>query len=416
MLRQVLKRVPGLRRIARTEGLRHALTRTVTWTGDARHGIDSREDTMTPALTTEYRGYFPLSYGALARIGQQMALGPDDVLYDVGCGKGRALCMFARQNLRACVGIEIDPVLAGIARANAVRMRGRRTPVVIHECNATVADYADATVFLLYNPFGPATLARWLARVQAALATQPRDIRIIYAHPVHEAVLADSGWLRRVAGFPVSFQVLWTLQVSIWQGGGAAVPNLRPTEVPPIHHEPRPPPAMQQRVDSPPASMRGGLGSEPCEVRRAIRQRLLSFGRYCDVVIQRGVDVALPDLARQFIQNLDTVAVWVADIGAMRHAVLDAPLEGDAVALQEGELLQPCLAVRHGDRDVRDRTGFRDTRQARGLDERYVVVVQSAVALAAVEADRATVTDPYAGRPRAALPRYSSRCSRRPSR
>jgi hypothetical protein len=105
-------------------------------------------------------------------------------------------------------------------------------------------------------------------------------------------------------------------------------------------------------------------------------------------VIERRLDVALPDLARQFIQQFDAVAVRIADIQAVRHPMLHPPVERDAPALQERELAQPRLAVRQRDGDVADRRGRRGRgrcRQARRFHQRDIMMMQTAAMVAAVK-------------------------------
>ncbi len=186
---------------------------------DIRYGINTytRPGVLAPALEEDQVGYYPVSYGALKIIGRKVALTSDDVVYDLGCGMGRALCMFARSPLRACIGIELDPILASRARRNAARLRGRRTPILIHEADATNGRFDDGTVYFLYNPFGAASMKRWLAQLRRSLSEAPRTIRIIYANPVKDDVLADCGWLTRIDGFSVPFEVVWKMPVSIWK-------------------------------------------------------------------------------------------------------------------------------------------------------------------------------------------------------
>src|SRR5215469_18284140 len=72
-----------------------------------------------------------------------------------------------------------------------------------------------------------------------------------------------------------------------------------------------------------------------------VDQRGFAFGRQVLGPVERSVDVVFPHLAPQFVEQLDTVAVGVANIDAARHAVIDPAFEFDAAALQELELLQP---------------------------------------------------------------------------
>src|SRR5215472_13249531 len=55
----------------------------------------------------------------------------EDVVFDIGCGMGRVLCVMAQRNVRKCVGIELQPQLCEIARKNAAQLRGRKAPIEI---------------------------------------------------------------------------------------------------------------------------------------------------------------------------------------------------------------------------------------------------------------------------------------------
>jgi SAM-dependent methyltransferase len=177
--------------------VRELLTPLVEW----RLGIR----TVPPALVgrrwatrnADAVEYEALNYPALARLLRLLELRGDDVVFDIGCGAGRMLCMAARQRVRCCVGIEIAPELAALARLNAGRLRGRRAPIEIREQDAVEADYRGASVLLLYNPFGPVTLRDVLARVAAAADPAGPALRLLYINPFHGAVLESMGWRRR---------------------------------------------------------------------------------------------------------------------------------------------------------------------------------------------------------------------------
>ena len=129
--------------------------------------------------------YEAIPYWLLRRIVRLVSPCPEDVFFDVGCGKGRALALFSRCPIKKCVGIEIDPALGEVARRNAAALRGRLAPIEIRVQNATEADYDSGTVFFLFNPFGAATLAAVLARIQESLVKLPRRICIVYYNPLH---------------------------------------------------------------------------------------------------------------------------------------------------------------------------------------------------------------------------------------
>jgi hypothetical protein len=82
----------------------------------------------------------------------------DDVLVDVGCGKGRVLNWWLSQGLsNRMVGIELDPE---VASATARRLR-RFGNVSIINGDATTAMPADATLAYLYSPFSRDVMRRF---------------------------------------------------------------------------------------------------------------------------------------------------------------------------------------------------------------------------------------------------------------
>ena len=112
-------------------------------------------------------------------------IGADDVLVDVGSGKGRVLRWWAaRSPARRIVGLELDEE---IAAETARRMRReQRVSVVAGDAVANLPD--DGTLFYLHNPFGEPVVRAF----RDAVSGRP-GIRILYYNPVHADVFA-SGW------------------------------------------------------------------------------------------------------------------------------------------------------------------------------------------------------------------------------
>jgi SAM-dependent methyltransferase len=139
--------------------------------------------------------YEPLDYPFLLTALRKMDLSPNDVVYDIGCGMGRVLCLLARRNIARCVGIELSAQLADRARANVGTMRGRRGPVDVVTGDASLAKYDGGSAFFMFHPFGPVTMRDTLARIAESVVREPRDVRFMYVNPFHEDVLEGSGWL-----------------------------------------------------------------------------------------------------------------------------------------------------------------------------------------------------------------------------
>lgn len=141
---------------------------------DLRLGV--RTLRSTPALGNGAKAGDPTPYAALLRVARTLT--PADVVYDVGCGAGRACVVFATSGALVR-GIEMSPAAAAAARRNGVS---------VIEGDARSADYAGATMLWFFNPFGPETLRAVLRRANA--------LRVVYynASDQHRAVLFEEGY------------------------------------------------------------------------------------------------------------------------------------------------------------------------------------------------------------------------------
>ncbi|MFN8608068.1 MAG: methyltransferase domain-containing protein [Vulcanimicrobiota bacterium] len=75
-------------------------------------------------------------------------VGPQDLVFDLGCGDGRLVVAAARRGARA-VGIDIDPGLISRSEENARRANQQERTEFRRE-NLFHTDLSDATVVLLY--------------------------------------------------------------------------------------------------------------------------------------------------------------------------------------------------------------------------------------------------------------------------
>lgn len=133
------------------------------------------------------------------------------VFYDLGCGKGRVLCVMARHPFKKVVGVELRPELCASARDNAARLRGRAAPIEVVQGDATRPEFARGDVYFFYNPFGAPTFAKVLRNLERSLERAPRRITLVYYNALHEALLDACPWLERYhvlptfSGVPIGF-------------------------------------------------------------------------------------------------------------------------------------------------------------------------------------------------------------------
>lgn len=102
-------------------------------------------------------------------------LRPDDVLVDIGCGKGRVINFWlSRCPKNRMVGLEIDPQIAAQTRKRLSRFKN----VTIVAGNCLECLPLTGTVFYLYNPFTEAVMREFKERLLALPQTD--RIRIFY--------------------------------------------------------------------------------------------------------------------------------------------------------------------------------------------------------------------------------------------
>jgi SAM-dependent methyltransferase len=170
---------------------------------DALLGIDTltlpSEKPNGPAPTAfgDSYAYSSPDYADLRRVISKLSLCETDVVYDLGCGLGRFVCLAARQRVAGVVGVEINAALLENCRVNVRNLRGRLAPIELLRQDASRTDLSSGTVFFLFNPFGPSTFDAMLANLQGSLTTNPRLIQLVYVNPQsgHKSVLEKNPFL-----------------------------------------------------------------------------------------------------------------------------------------------------------------------------------------------------------------------------
>lgn len=164
---------------------------------EKRLGIYTRGLHSSSVTDDEHVYYGTNSYRTTNAVLRHLALKADDVFVDLGCGKGRVVCLAARTHLKDVIGIDDTALMCAAARQNLMQLKGGVAPVTILEMPAQRFDYRRGTVFYLFNPFGPKTTAEVIQKMKEGLDAAPREIRIVYSTPDQEGLLERSGWLHQ---------------------------------------------------------------------------------------------------------------------------------------------------------------------------------------------------------------------------
>ena len=121
---------------------------------------------------------------------------------DLGCGKGRVLIVASEFPFIDIVGVELSPVLVGIARANAKIVSlnfPTRTGIRVVESDAGSYVFpAGNLVLYLYNPFSEPVLSRVVRALEAAIAAHTlRRVYVVSYNPVMGRCFDTSPAFRR---------------------------------------------------------------------------------------------------------------------------------------------------------------------------------------------------------------------------
>src|SRR6185503_18031305 len=161
--------------------------------------------------------YATFAYRSIESILDFLALEPEDVYVDIGCGKGRVVCCAARRKAKKIIGIDIDPGLCDAARENASHLRGAVTPIEVVNTGAQAFDYRECNVFQLFNSFGAVTVQKMLDAIRSSLKSNPRAIRFAYVNPFHEHLFRSCGFLEECGRFRRSPWSGLKFNVSFWR-------------------------------------------------------------------------------------------------------------------------------------------------------------------------------------------------------
>jgi SAM-dependent methyltransferase len=184
--------------------------------GDADYDWDYRVNTTSGAVGWRDRllGVFNSPYQPTERelfhemmdaMAQHTKINFNDFTFiDLGSGKGRTLLMAADYPFRRILGVELLPALNEIAQQNLAQYRSASQKCFVMEsicADATTFALPDnALVIFLFNPFPESGLRRALANLEKSLDAHPRPMHVVYHNPQLEALLNETGRVKRIMG------------------------------------------------------------------------------------------------------------------------------------------------------------------------------------------------------------------------
>lgn len=152
--------------------------------------------------------YVPISYFDINKIVDYLELTPEDVIVDMGCGKGRFVCFSATCGIKAVYGVELNGKYYEKARENVRNMKGKRCQDIFLSQIDMVDFYSlDATIYFFYGPFPISIMTQVFQNIFRSLKENYRKIRLVFASESDETkiFLLDSGCFRKISNDPFVF-------------------------------------------------------------------------------------------------------------------------------------------------------------------------------------------------------------------
>lgn len=183
---------------------RHVISREIK--GEKKYGInttgaDELKSLEKKGIDIEHATiYMPVSYDLLEEVleaANNLSIKPGTHFLDIGCGKGRALCVAAYYGFTKLTGIDFSKKLADAAAAN-LELTRQKLPAVHYTIYNNDAFYFeipdDVTCIFLFNPFDEVIMSGVVFNILESLKRNKRTITIIYVNDLHKETFTIAGF------------------------------------------------------------------------------------------------------------------------------------------------------------------------------------------------------------------------------
>jgi SAM-dependent methyltransferase len=174
--------------------------------GEKKYGINTTGADELTSLekkgidTTHATIYMPVSYDLLEEILElvkQLPNKPQHHFLDIGCGKGRALCVAAHYGFTKLTGIDFSKKLIDAAEKNLAIIK-QQLPQTDYELYNNDAFYfkipADVDCIFLFNPFDEVIMSGVVYNILESLKENRRTITVIYVNALHKEAFTIAGF------------------------------------------------------------------------------------------------------------------------------------------------------------------------------------------------------------------------------
>ncbi len=152
-----------------------------------RSGIDISHATI----------YMPVSYSLIEKTLEQIDDSNKNHFLDIGCGKGRALCVAAHFGFNQLTGIDFSEKLCEAAIKNLDNTKLHLPTInfsIVTQDAATVKVPVDTDCIFLFNPFDEVIMKKVVENIIKSLEITPRLLNIIYTNPLHKNLFTENNF------------------------------------------------------------------------------------------------------------------------------------------------------------------------------------------------------------------------------
>jgi SAM-dependent methyltransferase len=162
-------------------------------------GADELEELDAMGIDTSHATiYMPVSYMLLEEIFIRLnPLKQQTHFLDIGCGKGRALCIAAHKGFKQVTGLDFSKTLCNAAAENLSKTKKQVTDVNFKVINNDAFYFEiphDVDCIFLFNPFDEIIMSGVVNNIRTSLQNHPRKISIIYVNPMHKELFLKAGF------------------------------------------------------------------------------------------------------------------------------------------------------------------------------------------------------------------------------
>lgn len=141
--------------------------------------------------------YMPVSFHLMEEIFHHLRSATLKHFVDMGCGKGRGMCIAAHHGFNKVTGIDISKTLCQVAETNLANTKQLFPQLQYKIINNDAFYYEiprDADCIFFFNPFDEIIMSAVVNNIFESLADNPRKLKIIYVNPLHKEQFIKAGY------------------------------------------------------------------------------------------------------------------------------------------------------------------------------------------------------------------------------